>query len=226
MQPTVVLFDIDGTLVTCGGAGRAAMERAFADEVGRADVLDFSFGGMTDRAIARDGLARAGVEASVAAIDGLIARYLGHLEATVPGAERYRVLAGVVRLLDRLAPLAHVALGLGTGNVERGARIKLARGALWERFAFGGFGSDAEDRGELLACGARRGASRLGVSVEAARVIVIGDTPRDVAAARAISAEVIAVATGGFTRADLEPHAPDLLVEQLTDARALAYVLR
>lgn len=221
MRPTVVLFDIDGTILTCGGAGRAAMERAFTDAVGRTDVLDFPFGGMTDRSIARAGITSAGGDATDAAIDDLLARYLHHLEAEVPRAERYRVLGGVLAVLDLLAPLAHVAVGLGTGNVEAGARIKLTRGSLWDRFAFGGFGCDAEDRAELLACGARRGARRLEVEPHAARVVVIGDTPRDVSAARAIGAEVIAVATGGYTVAQLLPHAPDLLVDGLDDARVV-----
>ena len=160
MRPTVVLFDIDGTLLTCGGAGRAAMERAFVDVLGRSDTLDFPFGGMTDRAIARAGLTPGGA-VTEAKIDALIARYLLHLEEGVPRAERYRVLDGVSAVLDLLAPLAHVAVGLGTGNVEAGARIKLTRGALWGRFAFGGFGCDSEDRAELLACGARRGTERV-----------------------------------------------------------------
>jgi phosphoglycolate phosphatase len=222
MQPTVVLFDIDGTLVTCGGAGRASMERAFAEVLGRPDVVDFPFGGMTDRGIARAGLTSAGREASDAAMAEVIAVYLRHLEDELPRAPRYRVLDGVARVLDRLEPLAHVAVGLGTGNVEAGARIKLARGELWHRFAFGGFGSDAEDRAELLACGAERGRARLGVSSSTARVVVIGDTPRDVSAARAIGAEVIAVATGSFTREQLALHAPDLLVERLDDERVAA----
>jgi phosphoglycolate phosphatase len=225
MRPTVVLFDIDGTLITCGGAGRASMERAFTDVVGRGDVLDFPFGGMTDRAIARAGIERSGAAPSEPAIERLLTRYLAHLEGEVQRAERYRVLDGVVALLDRLEPIAHVVSGLGTGNVEHGARIKLDRASLWHRFAFGGFGSDAEDRAELLACGARRGAAHLGTSAPA-RVLVIGDTPRDVAAARAIGAEVVAVATGGYTREQLEPHAPDLLVDTLEDPRVSAWVTR
>lgn len=224
MRPTVVLFDIDGTLLTCGGAGRLSMQRAFGDVVGRTDVLDFPFGGMTDRAIARAGLTLAGRSADDEAIDLLLASYLGHLEHEVPRAERYRILDGVLGVLDLLEPHARVAVGLGTGNVEAGARIKLARAALWHRFAFGGFGSDSEDRAELLACGARRGATRLGVAAEA-RVIVIGDTPRDVAAARAIGAEVIAVATGSYTSEQLVPHAPDLLVERLDDERVSARLI-
>ncbi len=226
VRPTVVLFDIDGTLLTCGGAGRAAMERAFVDVIGRSDTLEFPFGGMTDRAIARAGIALGGGTPTDDAIESVLVAYLAHLEDEITRAERYRVLDGVLDVLDLLASHAHVAIGLGTGNVEVGARIKLARGGLSSRFAFGGFGCDAEDRAELLARGAARGAARFGADVESARVVVIGDTPRDISAARAIGAEVIAVATGGFSIDDLALHAPDLLVDALTDPRVMARLER
>ncbi|HSO32352.1 MAG TPA: HAD hydrolase-like protein, partial [Labilithrix sp.] len=99
--------------------------------------------------------------------------------------------------------LPKIALGLGTGNVKRGAYAKLARGALDAPFAFGGFGCDAEDRTELLRVGAGRGAAALGVPLADCRVVVIGDTPKDVAAARGIGAECIGVGTGGFAPAAL-----------------------
>lgn len=128
-------------------------------------------------------------------------------------------------LLDALAAHAHVAIGLGTGNLETGARLKLAHGQLWDRFAFGGYGSDAEDRGALLAEGARRGAERLGLPVARVRVVVIGDTPRDVRAGRAIGASVIAVATGGSPLPVLASHGPELAVATLADPRVLPRVL-
>ncbi|HJL15279.1 MAG TPA: haloacid dehalogenase-like hydrolase [Sandaracinaceae bacterium LLY-WYZ-13_1] len=196
-EPTVLLFDVDGTLLTCGGAGRRAMEAAFRETVGRDDVCGFSFAGHTDRAIAREGLVAAGQEPDDAAIDAFLACYLRHLPDALSRAEAYAVLGGVVQLLDALEGRERVAIGLGTGNVEPGARAKLRRGALEHRFAFGGFGSDHEERPRLIAAGAARGAARLGEPVERCRVVVIGDTPRDVAAALAIGAECVAVATGG-----------------------------
>jgi phosphoglycolate phosphatase-like HAD superfamily hydrolase len=108
------------------------------------------------------------------------------------------VLPGVLELLDALEGSRGVALGLGTGNIEAGARIKLTPARLSERFAFGGFGCDAEDRAELLEAGARRGAAALGAARARCRVVIIGDTPLDVAAAHAIGAECLAVATGNF----------------------------
>jgi phosphoglycolate phosphatase-like HAD superfamily hydrolase len=212
MTPTVVLFDIDGTLVTCGGAGRRAMERAFVDAVGDASVADFGFGGMTDRAIARQGLVRAGRSPTEEQLDALLERYLGYLADELPRSPGYRVLAGVERVLDALdverTAGAPIAVGLGTGNLVRGARLKLEPGGLWERFGFGGYGSDDEDRPRLLETGARRGAGALGIARETARVVIVGDTPRDVHAAHAIGAVCVAVASGTYDLAALAACGP------------------
>jgi phosphoglycolate phosphatase-like HAD superfamily hydrolase len=204
-MPTVLLFDIDGTLVSTGGAGRRAMVGAFASVHGRHDVFDgLSFAGMTDRAIARHGL-RAIAETLVSEeeIDRVLEAYLRLLEVELVKAEGYRVLPGVKALLDVLRADSDVAVGLGTGNVRRGAYAKLARGGLDGAFAFGGFGCDAEDRTELLRRGARRGAELLGVSLEECRIVVVGDTPKDVAAARGIGAPCVAVETGSYSAAAL-----------------------
>ena len=200
---TVVLFDIDGTLILSGGAGRRAMERAFASRTGRADACaGISFAGMTDRAIVRAGLTAIGAAVDEAAIDDLIDAYLAHLHHEVRASPDYRVLDGVAEAVE-LATAIGCAVGLGTGNVRACAVVKLGRGGLAERFAFGGFGCDAEDRAALLRVGAERGAARLGASPDRCRVVVVGDTPKDVAAARAIGAECLAVATGAFAVDDL-----------------------
>lgn len=206
MKPTVLLFDIDGTLITTGGAGRRAMERAFEVAHRRADALSaVRLDGMTDRLIARMGLRAIGAEDSEAAIDRLLEAYLGVLQEEVARVEdaRYRLHAGMSAALDA-AEQARCAVGLGTGNLREGARVKLARVGVWHRFAFGGFGDDHEDRAALIRRGAERGAEALGVRLEAARVVIIGDTPKDVAAAKAMGAESIGVGTGGFTAAQLE----------------------
>ncbi|MFK7991687.1 MAG: HAD family hydrolase [Sandaracinaceae bacterium] len=223
--PTVLLFDIDGTLLTCGGAGRAAMERAFEALVGSRAVCDFSFGGNTDRGIARQGFLNAGREASEDEIDQLVERYLAALAEELPKSENYRVFPGVEDLLGALTPSAGLAIGIGTGNVEEGARAKLRQGGLDTHFAFGGFGCDHELRTKLVEAGATRGASRLGVPRGDCRVVVIGDTPRDVSAARAIGAECLVVKTGWSAIEDLEATEPDRLVNDLTDASALAFLL-
>ena len=223
MTPTIALFDIDGTLVTCGGAGRRSMTRAFADLGASASCIDFDFGGMTDRAIARRGLRASGRPETDAEIEALIARYLGHLQDELPRSAGFRVLPGVVALLDALRTRPGLALGLGTGNVVRGAATKLAQGGLLGRFAFGGYGCDHEDRAALLAAGAVRGAAQLGLSVEACRVIVLGDTPRDVAAAHAIGASCVAVATGTFGVEALREGGPALVVQDLTSPAVHAW---
>jgi len=205
MRPTVLLFDIDGTLVTTGGAGRRALERAFERFYGRPDACaHFAFDGMTDRAIARQGLTAIGVEATEPVIDDLLARYVAVLEDEVARVEasRYRVHAGMVEAVQA-GLAAGMAVGLGTGNIREGARVKLERVGLYRHFAFGGFGDDHESRPELIRRGAERGAERLGVALTDARVVVIGDTPKDVAAAQAMGAQSLGVATGNWSVAQL-----------------------
>ena len=200
-RPTVYLFDIDGTLISTGGAGRRAMEGAFTDMHGAAGraALEFSFAGMTDRAIVRNGLAALEHHApDAAAIDRVLDGYLVRLANEVDQTTTYRVHPGVPDVLAWLKGVQQIALGLGTGNVKKGAYRKLARGALDTSFGFGGFGCDAEDRTELLRVGAGRGAEALGVALTDCRVVVIGDTPKDVAAAHGIGADCIGVGTGGF----------------------------
>jgi phosphoglycolate phosphatase-like HAD superfamily hydrolase len=197
-RATVLLFDIDGTLLLSGGAGRRAFARAFAEVTGRKDACDgFSFGGMTDRAIARQGLSALSRPVDEATIEQLFEAYLHALADELSRTTGYTIMPGVHALLDRLAGIGELAIGLGTGNLRRGAEAKLRHGALWERFAFGGFGCDHEERSELLRRGAERGAALLGRPVGDCRVVVIGDTVRDVHAAHAIEATCIGVATGG-----------------------------
>lgn len=175
------------------------MERTFA-RYGDADACSFRFDGMTDKQIARQALVRLGIEPTVAAIEESIARYLELLVEEVErvDAASYRLHEGVRAALTAARARGH-GIGLGTGNVVEGARIKLTRVGVYEEFAFGGFGSDAEDRTELLRHGAERGAKHVGAPLAECRIVVIGDTPKDVAAARGIGAECIGVGTGSFT---------------------------
>ena len=204
MVPTVLLFDIDGTLLDSAGAGRRAMRAAFDFIAKKKDACEhFSFAGMTDQAIAREGLRFAGHDPTPAAIDALIEAYLERLETELVQSANYRVLPGVPHVLEKVT-MDDVAVGLGTGNVRRGAFAKLGRGKIAHPFSFGGFGCDAEDRAELLAFGLKRGAQALGVPKEECRVVVIGDTPKDVSAAKAIGAMCIGVGTGGFAPSELK----------------------
>ncbi|MGA9525685.1 MAG: haloacid dehalogenase-like hydrolase, partial [Myxococcaceae bacterium] len=149
MKPTVLLFDIDGTLVTTGGAGRRALGRSFEVMFGRADACThFRFDGMTDRAIVRSGLQAIGEADSEDAIDRVLSKYVAVLEeevARVPDS-RFYLHRGMLDALDSAAGRSEYAIGLGTGNIREGAKVKLSRVGVHERFAFGGFGCDAEDR--------------------------------------------------------------------------------
>lgn len=228
MKPTVLLFDVDGTLVTTGGVGRRALARAFERAHGRADACNhFSFDGMTDRAIARAGLSALSLEVTPERVEALLADYLRCLEEEIARADDagYIVHAGIPEALDAAAARPNVAIGLGTGNVEAGARLKLQRVGLHERFGFGGFGCDHEDRPTLILRGAERGAERLGTPLSGCRVVIIGDTPKDVHAAKAIGAECVGVGTGGFTAAQLSSEGATWAFGDLSQPGALEALL-
>ena len=228
MRPTVLLFDIDGTLVTTGGAGRLAMALAFQRLHGRLDACNaFSLAGMTDRAIVRKGLLTIGAEPSPEAIDALLEAYLGHLAEEVWRVEdaRYIVHPGMREAVEAACSRAGCAVGLGTGNIQQGARLKLERVRLYQHFSFGGFGSDHEDRVELIRQGALRGAALLGASLHECRVVVIGDTPKDVAAAQGIGATCIGVGTGPCTPQELLAAGAQHAFPDFTAPEALATLL-
>lgn len=224
-RPTVFLFDIDGTLLDAQGAGRRAMQAGF--EVvcpGCADAMKaVRFSGMTDPGIARAALTNAGRTADDAAIERVVAAYLERVEdelLRVPPT----ICEGAQTALDLTRGLAGAAVGLGTGNHVDGARHKLAPVGLWDSFAFGGFGSDAEVRSEMLAIGRDRGLAQLGRPAVEARVVVIGDTPRDVQAAAAIGALCLAVTTGSHDAASLRAAGADRVVDRLDRPDALEFL--
>jgi phosphoglycolate phosphatase len=223
MRPTILLFDIDGTLVTTGGAGRRAMQRGFGAIFGRPEVMDFRMDGMTDRLIVKQALAIIGEEPRDELIERILEAYVDALRDEVLRVpdEHYRVHAGmhdaILHGKERGA-----AVGLGTGNVHVGARVKLERVGLHDAFGFGGFGSDAEERVHVLAVGAERGAATLGVPLSACSVVVIGDTPKDVAAAQGIGAACVGVATGSYSVEALLASGADHAFSDLTAPGALS----
>lgn len=220
MKPTVLLFDVDGTLIRTGGAGTRALRRAFERVHGMPEAhRAVDVRGNTDGRIVADALAAIGIEPTDDAVSAVLEVYLVELADEVACSPGYEVLPGVTTVLESFVGHPDVVMGLGTGNVERGAAIKLARGGLDHYFGFGGYGCDSSHRPSLVRAGALRGASRLDAPIEGCRVVVIGDTPRDIDAARAIGAEVVAVATGGHPLEELEAHGPTLAVASLEDPR-------
>jgi phosphoglycolate phosphatase len=204
LQPRAILFDIDGTLVDTGGAGGESWRRAFAElyQVD-ADIKLFTEVGQTDPEVAR--LTFAGVlgrEPEPEEVARLMAVRLEHMAAAVGDSKGYRVLPGVPELLRSLSRSGHL-LGLTTGNVEAAAHAKLVRGDLVRFFCFGGYGSDSPDRGQLTKVAVGRAEAILGVDLGREDVFVVGDTPRDVAAAHQADAVAVGVATGAYSQDDL-----------------------
>jgi phosphoglycolate phosphatase-like HAD superfamily hydrolase len=217
----ICLFDIDGTLINTGGAGKAAMEAALLEEFGLPGVRGaVPYNGRTDRAIIRDLLRLHAIEDTEANALRLIESYLHHLPRCLVGHPG-RVLPGIAALLECLRARDDVVVGLLTGNLREGARAKLGHFGLYENFAFGGFGDDHLDRDDVARAALTEIHRRFDGAVQADRVWVVGDTPLDVACARAIGARAVAVATGWTSRNELAGHAPDLLLDDLADAAPL-----
>ena len=214
----IVLFDIDGTLISSGGAGRLALSRAFEKAHNWENALDgATINGMTDPVIIKDVFMKfrqtPPTPSETARIYGL---YLQALEKTLEEADGFHVLPGVGRLLARLSAREDTATGLATGNIEKGARMKLQHARLNRRFGFGGFGSDASDRGDIVRVAEKRAMEFL---PDAAKPVtwLVGDTPNDVAGGKAANARTVAVATGGVTTERLRETQPDVLLKDLSD---------
>jgi phosphoglycolate phosphatase-like HAD superfamily hydrolase len=222
----LVLLDVDGTLVQCGGAGRRALEQVIRKACGQpdGDLSALWLDGSTDRAIVRHGMELLGHPYSDALCDELLSLYPPVLAAELAAPTAYEVLPGAVEALEALRA-RKVAHGLCTGNVIEGARLKLRRGGLdrffeWGPQAVGGFGSDDEVRARVVEAALRRAAARLG-PLAPAEVLVVGDTPRDVEAARRTGCASLAVATGRYRKKELLACGADHVVETLAAPEAL-----
>jgi len=214
----IVLFDLDGTLVSTGGAGIRALDLAFEKVYGlRGAMTDVHPSGKTDPKIIREIVnKKLGRPAQNDEVAEICEAYLGFLPQEVWLAGNYRTLPGVEDCLKALQSEGDVLLGLGTGNLERGARIKLDPAGLNSYFTFGGFGSDSEDRAQLLKIGASRAPVK-GQGVSPHNVLVVGDTVLDILAAREAGFPVAAVYCGHGDPDELKAANPDLLVKDFTD---------
>jgi phosphoglycolate phosphatase-like HAD superfamily hydrolase len=217
----LVLFDIDGTLIRTGGAGVRAFGRALLEEFGIGDaVLGVRFAGRTDSSLVREILSRHGIEPSPENARRFYDRYVFWLDHLLAHAEGF-VCEGVGTFLAELRTLNPPPLvGLLTGNIRLGAEVKLRKYGLWSAFAIGAFGDDHEDRNRLAGIARDRGSEFLGRNLVGEEIVVVGDTPADVACGQAIQARTLAVTTGGATREELLRHHPDWLVAHLGELQA------
>jgi len=220
----LLLFDIDGTLVT-GGPARTAFRMAMEAIFGTAGPIDrHDFAGKTDTLTLRELLTAAGHEPTRSPIElphfpAFCARYEAELENRI-GAHPVTRLPGVSRLIDRLAARDDVHLGLVTGNIDCGARLKLTSAGLWHRFPIGAFGSDHESRNLLPEVALERAAAHWGRAFRSRDTVIIGDTPRDVECGKAVGARTVAVATGPLSCTELEEAGADRVLADFSDTEA------
>lgn len=215
----LVLFDIDGTLIRTGGAGVKAFARAFSSEFGIHDGTEkLKFAGRTDVSLVREFFGHHDIAQTPMNFERFFETYLFWLRQIITQCKG-GAIEGV--------PAYHAALqkapqppliGLLTGNIQRGAEVKLGHYGWWDNFAFGAFADDSEYRDEIAAVALKRGGEIRGLPIAGAETLVIGDTPLDIRCARAIGAKVLAVATGGATLEELAAHKPDYLVKDLSEA--------
>ena len=218
----LVLFDIDGTLIRTGGAGVKAFELGFEKAFGIPKATrTLNFSGRTDTSLVRECFSLhdiAPTAENFAAFFSIYPNLLEQLLRELPGG----LCEGVPSFMDELAAHPHPpAIGLLTGNIRRGAELKLSHYKLWHLFPFGGFGDDHEDRNCIAAIARDRGEEALSRKLDPHEVLVIGDTPLDIRCGNSIGAKVVAVATGSFSKADLELENPAWAVENLGQLSAV-----
>lgn len=213
------LFDIDGTLLWTGGAGGRAIDTVFARRYQLTRAMSrIDAGGKTDPLIVEEiFLTRLRRRPTAGEIDKIIADYERELRAELARATSFRLLPGAAEILEHLGGLDGVQLGIATGNTRNGARAKLEHAGLWHHFSFGGFGCDSRDRHVLVATAIERAESAAGRPWPRTSIVVVGDTVRDIEAARACGVRVVAVATGRPSRAELEAAGPDATLDGLAE---------
>ncbi len=219
-----LLFDIDGTLINTGGAGGTALIEAFREDFGVENPAKVPFSGRTDRGIGTNLFEQHGIDDSPENWQRLRDGYLARLPIHLSQRDG-RVLEGVLRLLEGLQAREAVAIGLLTGNLRDGARIKLSYFGLFEHFKFGGFGDEHRDRDGVAAAALAEARQHANSTFDPARLWVIGDTPLDISCARAIDARVLAVATGLHPAGELADLRPDLILEDLSDTELVMNAL-
>jgi phosphoglycolate phosphatase len=217
----LLLFDIDGTLITSGGAGEASLKEAMTSRFGVVeDFVGIHLAGATDGLIARNLLSKHGIPATPENISALLDTYV-HLLSRRIASHHGKLHAGMLALLEKLHAHPECVLALLTGNICRGAKIKLIHYGVWHYFEFGAFGDDHHDRNELGKFARIRAREKHGEEFPPERIYVIGDTPRDIECGRAIGARTVAIATGAYPFADLAEHRPDFLFADFSNTAAV-----
>ena len=216
MMPRLVLFDIDGTLLSCRGSGRRSLDHALEERFGRKGLCqDIVFQGRMDPDIVDEIIANAGGEPGDR--QWVLDRYLAILAEEIVDCPP-RVLPGVRDVLRELRGAESVTVALVTGNLREGAKLKLGSVGLWDEFQFGCFAEDAHTRGELVSIARQRAEDLTGIAFGRESCFLVGDTVNDVKAAHHGGAVSVAVATGGQSMEQLAAHEPALLLESLDPA--------
>ena len=218
----LLLFDVDATLILTGGAGIRALSRAFQKLFNVETAMDgIALHGRTDPAIIREVFQKRieKLPLTDSVIANILEAYLEFLHDEVEQSNAYQVLPGIEAILEEMNVRSDVILGLATGNVESGARIKLRRGNLNRFFGFGGYGSDSENRTGLVRRAAEKASLKYGGVIDSHDVFVIGDTPRDIDAGKEAGFQTVGVATGQYSVAQLRDAGADLAIANFEEGR-------
>ncbi len=226
MRSSLLLWDIDGTLVCTDRAGERALLDAIRDlyQLEWGNQLPVDLRGRTDTWIVRELLSHVGRELGHEEENRLKTAYLSLLPKTLP-AGKAKLHPGIREALDAVHAHAEIHQGLLTGNLKEGARLKLSHLGIWDFFEFGAFADDSSNRNELGPFALKRARQQLGIDFAPENIYIIGDTPHDIACGKAIGAKTIAVATGSFTVAELEAEKPTHTFANLADTKALLRVI-